>query len=69
MSGGRVLSRNRSVMAIQNNPVEAAVQGQNLHVENINDAILISLDDLHKITKRLSSIEYEINLLSFSCFL
>lgn len=57
MSGGRVLSRNRSVMAIQNNPVEAAVQGQNLHVENINDAILISLDDLHKITNRLSSIE------------
>jgi hypothetical protein len=44
-------------MAIQNNPVEAAVQGQNLHVENINDAILISLDDLHKITNRLSSIE------------
>lgn len=57
LGGGKVLSRNHSVMAVQSNPVDTAIQGQSLRVENINDAVLITSEDLLKIIKRLTSVE------------
>jgi hypothetical protein len=58
MSGGRVLSKQNSVMTVQSNPADAAaIQGQNLRVENINDAVLISPEDLLKIIRKLTSVE------------
>ncbi len=57
--GPKQMSRNHSVMTVQSNPLEVSsnLQGHALRVENINDAILITSEELLSIIKRLTSVE------------
>ena len=57
--GPKVMSRNHSVMTVQSNPLEvsATQYSQGLKVENINDAVLITSEELLTIIKRLTAVE------------